>query len=73
MNPQNCGYVLNTQYDWHVCQYLLIDPGANKLGKKNGTECSLRATILDNYKGCTLEPEVREPHMTACSFVFPGE
>jgi hypothetical protein len=71
--PDDCHHVLDTTYNIHKCQYLTIKPGAGKLGKSDGTECSLRAEILDRFKGCTLGPDAREPHMTSCTFVFPGE
>ena len=75
MNPGGCGYILDTNYDVHKCQYLSISPGAKKLGKAGNTECSIRATILDVAKGCALEPSSTSamyPHMTACGFTFSG-
>jgi hypothetical protein len=75
MPPFNCGYVTNPRAPsgWHVCQYLSIAAGANKFGKKSGTECSVRSTIFDISKACTLSPEERKTWMTACSFTFQGE
>jgi hypothetical protein len=74
MPPFNCGYIFNQDYPGdHICQYLTIDPGKKKLGRPGNTECSLRATILDRFKGCTLFPSKTEeilPHMINCGFSF---
>lgn len=73
MPPANCGYVLDTKYNVHKCQYLTITAGSNKLGKPGQTSCSIRASIFDIAKGCTLFPSTASeigPHMTACGFTF---
>jgi hypothetical protein len=73
MPPANCGYILDTKYNVHKCQYLTINAGTNKLGKPGQTSCSIRTTIFDIAKGCTLEPSKPEhimPWMTACGFTF---
>ena len=74
-NPGGCGYILDTEYDVHKCQYLTIAAGKKKLGKAGNTECSLGSTIFDVAKGCSLEPSSASaiyPHMTACGFTFSG-
>lgn len=70
-----CGYVLDSTRGIHKCQYLTINKiqGKDGLGKANGTECSIRATILGTFKGCTLfpgRPEEKAAWMTACGFTF---
>lgn len=66
----NCGYVLSGAY--HKCQYLTIQ--ARGIGKSNGTECSIRATLLDRFKGCVLFPESASDiaNCPACGFTFGG-
>lgn len=74
-NPTNCGYVLTNDELYHACQYLTIFKGSNKgIGKVGGTECSIRTTILDVFKGCAFFPDqasdiVNCPH---CGFSFGG-
>jgi hypothetical protein len=61
MPPNNCGYILDTQYNVH------------KLGKANGTVCGVRSTIFEVSKACTISPDRRETWMTSCPFVYSGE
>lgn len=67
----NCDYVIDSKSGWHVCQYLeVLGKG---IGKSDGTRCTLRATILDNMKGCIFFPEKAseiESYMTSCGFSF---
>jgi hypothetical protein len=72
--PDGCGYIYDSQYEVHKCQYLTINSGAKKLGKPGQTECSIYSTLFDNYKGCTHGPQVPEDiwaWMTNCGYEFP--
>lgn len=62
-----CGYVLNTNLNWHVCQHLVID-NWHQWGKPNNTTCELYATILDDYKGCAYPPLHFKSWMTDCGY-----
>jgi len=64
-----CGYILNTDLDWHVCQHLVIDKW-RKWGDPDNSYCSLYATILDEFKGCAYPPKRIDPWMTGCGYVF---
>jgi hypothetical protein len=73
--PDLCGYILDTQYNVHKCQYLSISPGANKLGKSGGTECSIYSNLSDSFKGCIHGPQIPEDiwaWMTSCGYSFGG-
>lgn len=66
-----CGWTVDAGRGIHRCPYLTILPKG--IGKANGTECSLYATILDSFKGCAFFPSQADeilPHMTACGFSF---
>ena len=68
----DCGYPLNTDIDFHVCQYLVINKW-RKWGQAGNTECSLGTDIINNFKGCTLFPSVPaeiKSHMTNCGYSF---
>lgn len=68
-----CGYILNTKYQVHACQYLEIRPGNNKLHNADGTSCTLRASLADGFKGCLMTPEKPSemwPWMNNCGFTF---
>ena len=68
----DCGYVLNADLDYHVCQYLTIFKN-NKWGLKDNTECSLGTGLINTFKGCTMGPNgpsEMHPHMTNCGFSF---
>jgi hypothetical protein len=75
-HPTDCAYVpvTSNKKDYHACQYLRLLPGKG-IGKIGGTECSIRASIIDQFKGCALSPmkasEI-ETWMTACGFTFSG-
>lgn len=65
-----CGYV--TDGAFHRCTYLTIKPRG--IGKSNGTECSIRATILNVSKGCVMFPTDASDIVgyDACGFTFGG-
>lgn len=65
-----CMYVLDTKSGRHVCRYLTILPKG--IGKTGGTECSIKADILNQMKGCTLFPEKAGDvaDCPACSFTW---
>jgi hypothetical protein len=73
--PGPCGYIVHPRAtNYHVCQYLTINPGANKLGKPGQTSCSLYSSLFDNYKGCIHGPQKPVDiwsWMTACGYEFP--
>ncbi len=64
----NCGYIVSGTY--HICQYLTIRPKG--IGRADGTLCSIRANIMDIFKGCILFPEKASEivNCPACSFTF---
>lgn len=66
----NCGYVLVGGF--HQCPHLTIK--ARGIGKSNGTECAIRATILQTHKGCVLFPQqaIEIAGCPACGFTFSG-
>jgi len=69
---ENCGYILEPNLNWHVCQYLVINKW-RKWGDAGNTECSLGADIMNSFKGCTLFPDVPakiRPYMTSCGYSF---
>jgi len=72
MPPGQCGYILDAARGVHKCQHLTIFPKG--IGKANGTECSVRATILDVLKGCTLFPSKAADiaNCPDCQFTFGG-
>jgi len=77
LTPASCAYVpvTNNKVDYHACQYLTILPGGNKgIGKTNGTECSIRSSILNQFKGCALFPQKASDvaSFSACGFTFSG-
>jgi len=68
----DCGYPYRADIDCHACQYLTVFK-VNKWGQKDNTECSLRANILNTFKGCTMfptKPSEIKPHMTNCGYSF---
>ena len=68
----DCGYVLNTDIDFHVCQHLVINKW-RKWGQAGNTECSLGTNLINTYKGCIwgpINPGEIHPHMTSCGFSF---
>lgn len=70
--PLDCGYILHSQLNWHVCQYLTIDKW-NKWGDPNNSECGIWNTLMDVNKGCTLWPqraEEIEAWWTGCGYSF---
>ena len=53
------------------CKYLTVK---TKVGKVNGTECSVRANIFNISKGCLLSPQTASEitNWPACGFTFTG-
>ena len=67
--PPDCGYVLNEDLNWHVCQYLSIK-NWRKWGQAGNTTCYLYESILDHFKGCAYPPKTIHPWMTGCGYSF---
>ena len=53
------------------CVYLKVK---TKIGKPNGTECSIRSNIFNVAKGCLLFPQTASEiaNCPACGFTFGG-
>jgi hypothetical protein len=71
-SPISCGYILNTDITWHVCQYLDIK-NKNKWGDPNNSTCTIWANLLNTFKGCTTFPISAykiKSWMTGCGFSF---
>ena len=69
-SPGKCDFVVVSGI--HRCQYLTVLPKG--IGKANGTECSIRATIFNQLKGCVLFPTTAAQiaNCPACGFSFSG-
>ena len=66
-SPIPCGLILNTDIDWHVCQYLDIR-NRNKWGDPNNSECTVYSNLLNVFKGCAYPPLHIHPWMTGCGY-----
>jgi len=66
---EDCGYILHSDLNWHVCQYLVIDKW-RKWGDPDNSHCSLYASILDEFKGCAYPPKEIKSWMTGCGYSF---
>jgi len=64
-----CGYILNTDIGWHVCEFLDIK-NWRQWPKANLTTCLKYETILDFSKACAYPPDADEikPWWTLCGF-----
>jgi len=62
-----CGYVLNADINWHVCQHLVIS-NWHKWGAKNNTSCAIYADLINIFKGCIYPPLHMKPWMTGCGY-----